>query len=216
VSKVVIEGMLSSWRYGPEFVGISINGQTVEGDWATVSGRRVRVTVELAPEPESEPESRCPHCGGRAIFDTRVCTGKSPYDAWEVTYIAKCRGCGAYGEGETHQAALDALKAWQPTPKCPFCGGDVWDIWVSRENVKRVGVACSKCDAHGEGPTRQAALDALAEWLDVCPRCGGRAEYGGERRYFIECTNPECVLSSPLFDTKRAAAQWWDKREGRK
>jgi DnaJ-class molecular chaperone len=75
---------------------------------------------------------------------------------------------------------------------------------------------CRDCSALGWGKTKEAALDALAEWLDVCPRCGGKAKYIGEREHFIECANPECTLTSPLFHTKRDAAAWWNERAARK
>ena len=169
--KVVIAGKLMQWQVSDLHVGISIDAPTVEGDFAPLSGRRVRVMVELAPEPEP----RCPFCGGKVRQDTRVCEGESHWASWDVKCIARC----------------------------------------------------CQCDAYGEGPTHQAALDDLAEWLDVCPRCGGRAEYKSDwylrpdkdgRCYWhwVVCTNKKCCIRSPLCDTKLAVAQWWYKREGRK
>jgi len=71
--------------------------------------------------------------------------------------------------------------------KCPFCGGN---IAPHREPVgggniyPRYTALCPMCGASGwasaskpDAELRQAALDDLAEWLDVCPRCGGKAEY---------------------------------------
>jgi hypothetical protein len=144
-------------------------------NWAAIhdaSGRRVRVTVELAPEPEPEP--RCPFCGGKVRQDTRVCEGESHWASWDVKCIARC----------------------------------------------------CQCDAYGEGPTHQAALDDLAEWLDVCPRCGGKAEYkndwymipGEEGRirywHWAICTDKKCGVRSPQCDSKPEVAQWWYKRRG--
>lgn len=162
--KVVIEGVLCSWQSSDLHVGISINGPSLQGDWTPLSGQRVRVTVDLVPEPEP----RCPFCGG------------------EVT-----------------TALL-------------WCGSKTWLV------------NCCECDAKAEAPTKEAALDALAEWLDVCPRCGGRAEYkndwymipGEEGRirywHWAICTDKKCGIRSLQCDSKAAAAQWWNKREGRK
>ena len=164
--KVVIAGKLMQWQVSDLHVGISIDAPTVEGDFAP-PGRRVRVMVEAI---ESEP--RCPCCGGEIAFDVILAT--------------------AFGQ-------------------------------ESRYNAR-----CLKCGAHGEGETKQAALDALAEWLGACPRCGGKAEYKSDwymmpwqdRKihywYWAVCTDKECGVRSSQCDTKRAVAAWWNKREGRK
>ena len=146
--KVVFEGLLSSWQSSPLHVGISVNDPMLEGDFAPLSGRRVRVTVEaIAPEP------RCPHCGGK-VYITQV---------------------------------------------------------LGNDQLLRYMAGCN-CGAHGEGPTRQAALDALAEYLAPCPRCGGKAEYVqfmSVGRILAKCA---CGLQSPVFTDKPKTAQWWNKR----
>lgn len=161
--KVIIAGKLCGWQVSDLHVGISIDAPMIEGDWAALSGRRVRVTVEVV---EPDPEPRCPFCGGRIKIE----------DESEIGIDYKITGFSA---------------------------------------------VCQECPALGYGPTRQAALDALAEWLKPCPRCGGKAEYlnngreGVDLRYWVICRNDECSVHSFQFTTKPAAAQWWNKREGR-
>lgn len=228
--KVVIEGMLSSWRYGPEFVGISINGQTVEGDWATVSGRRVRVMVEVI---EAEPTDRlagckCKECGGPLCVHNHT----EHHTYVEYPYAVWCNHCGkpVGPHDTTAAAAIDAYLAYlarlaqqKPEPRCPFCGGEIEETPFYHFDGDRMYAVsqtakCLQCGAHGEGKTRQAALDALAEWLKPCPRCGGKAEYKGGHVWgndvwYVKCSSEDCgIESTRVFSTKPAAAQWWNKR----
>ncbi len=154
MSKVIIEGKLCGWQVSDLHVGISIDAPMIEGDWAALSGRRVRVTVEAV-----EPEPRCPHCGG----------------------------------------VLD----WSALMSCPM------------QHEAR----CRDCSALGWGKTKEAALDALAEWLAPCSRCGGKAriyQTGRQPLMFgVECSNPLCQLRLPSNQINAAAAAlWWNEREG--
>jgi hypothetical protein len=163
-------------------------------------------------------EPRCPHCGGKiAMLDLTIGVGPDKGAAW----AALCK-CGAHGDGVTKKAALDALRAWKIEPKCPFCGGKVWFTAHTWETVGKgpCKVDCA-CGAHGEGKTVQAALDALVEYLAPCPRCGKGAGYRGERymrngkeswKWSAMCADIDCGIHSPQYDTKAAAAQWWNKR----
>jgi hypothetical protein len=214
MSKVIFEGVLSSWQSSPLHVGISVNDPALEGDFAALSGRRVRVTVE-AIEPEVGDRlagCKCKECGGP--LSVRDYTEGHTYIKYP--YVVWCKHCnrarGSYAESA--DAAIDAyLAAQKVEPRCPHCGGKVYITQVlGNDQLLRYMAGCN-CGAHGEGPTRQAALDALAEYLAPCPRCGGKAEYVqfmSVGRILAKCA---CGLQSPVFTDKPKTAQWWNKRE---
>jgi hypothetical protein len=237
--KVVVEGKLSNWQSSPLHVGISVNDPTVEGDWAALSGRQVRVTVEVV-EPESTEgqeqldrlkEQRCCHCGHQRLGITISGATLDESPAYAV-YCKECHRTLADYKPSPKEAVDWYFYVYrpEPEPRCPFCGGK-----IKVEDESEVGIdykitgfsaVCQECPALGCGPTRQAALDALAEWLAPCPRCGGKAEYRCDwylkpykysekcYSYWVVCANRGCGIRSPRCDSKPAAAQWWNEREG--
>jgi hypothetical protein len=239
---VIIEGVLAGWQYGTPLKLYLEDKTCLSGDdcFSKLSGRRVRVMVEVI---EAEPTDRlagckCKECGGPLCVHNHT-----EYHTYvEYPYAVWCNHCGkpVGPHDTTAAAAIDAYLAYlarlaqqKPEPRCPFCGGKVrqdtrvcegeshWASW----DVKCIA-RCCQCDAYGEGPTHQAALDDLAEWLDVCPRCGGKAEYkndwymipGEEGRirywHWAICTDKKCGVRSPQCDSKPEVAQWWYKRRG--
>ena len=216
--KLSISGKLASWECGDSvMLRIDDVAYTLDG-WAALSGRDVRVTVE-ALESESVDRlagCKCERCG------TRLSVFRQPRFVDISNFAVWCDHCrvvvGPYmlTAGMAIDAYLAAQKA-ELEPRCPHCGGKVYITQVlGNDQLLRYMAGCN-CGAHGEGPTRQAALDALAEWLDKCPRCGGKAAiYYPEESFQHFVARCECGLESPKFDSERAAAQWWNKREARK
>jgi hypothetical protein len=219
--RVIIEGLLSSWQSSPLHVGISVNDPTLEGDFAAFSGRRVRVMVEAVAELADRLAGRkCKRCGGA------LSVHESPFGTY---YTVLCSHCRVFGnpQAATPDAAIDAyLAAQKPEPRCPHCGGEIQECHceykcVTGKLTDLYEARCWRgCGAHGSGPTRQTALDARAEYLAPCPRCGGKAEYRAQCNeegtpngwWRVRCTNDECKIVSPMFLVKAFAGQWWHKR----
>ncbi len=171
-------GKLINWQTSLLHVGLSLDDPTyAEGydDWAALSGQRVRVTVEVI---EAEPTDRlagckCKECGGPLCVHNHT----EHHTYVEYPYAVWCNHCGkpVGPHDTTAAAAIDAYDAYlarlaqpEPSPRCPHCGGKVrvngpfLELWVKYEAFC---TNWAECAAHGAGPTREAALDALAEWL---------------------------------------------------
>jgi len=225
---VIIEGVLAGWQYGTPLKLYLEDKTCLSGDdcFSKLSGRRVRVMVEVI---EAEPTDRlagckCKECGGRLCVHNHT----EHHTYVEYPYAVWCNHCGkpVGPHDTTAAAAIDAYLAYlarlaqqKPEPRCPHCGGALdWSALMSCPMQHEA--RCRDCSALGWGKTKEAALDALAEWLKPCPRCGGKAEYKGGHVWgndvwYVKCSSEDCgIESTRVFSTKPAAAQWWNKREG--
>ena len=121
---------------------------------------------------------------------------------------------------------------------CPFCGSTETQLFtVPAECGINFLAGCCECGARTrECLDHKMAIDLwnnrrkisdtssesekLTEELAACPYCGEKpllfmSEHKGIKQYIINCSNPYCKISSPVFyDYKKACDCWNDESTG--
>ena len=145
-----------------------------------------------------------------------------------MTEIKKpCPICGQ----ETEELKLEPFS--KELLPCPFCGStEVQLFTVPAECGVDFIVGCTECGARTrECLSHRMAIDLwnnrrkisdtssesekLAEELVACPYCGEKpllfmSEHKGIKQYIINCSNPYCKISSPVFYDFDAARDYWN------